>query len=326
MIILAHSMGGVIAAYCAEVLGHWRELRAVYCFGSPFRGSLFALDVLCNGAPFPLGRLSETIKTFPSIYQLLPIYRCVYVDGTWSGIKDCTERLDLDAEKVIDGLRLRDELATARAANESREDYRASGFQLVPVAGVLQRTRQHAVLRDGGVELSDAPFLDLPRGLADGDGVVPRLSALPTFYRSGDGVVFGAACHSSIYSSPDVLRQLVHQIQLLQAGQLSAIRRPAGAPLPSVGGLRVTMKDVVRTGSELTVHCTPMLGRLESIRMSYSVFLAGRTLETGEMDPAGDDYIASFRAASPGVAEVRCEASLGGSTLASAEDLVLIHE
>src|SRR5690606_18369916 len=48
-ILIAHSMGGLVARYYLEVLGGWDSCRALITFGTPHRGSLNALDSLCNG-------------------------------------------------------------------------------------------------------------------------------------------------------------------------------------------------------------------------------------------------------------------------------------
>ena len=79
VIILAHSMGGLVARYWLEVLGGWNDgdVRALITFGTPFRGSLKALDTLANGVhkgPIPLHHLTAMSRTLTSIYQLLPIY------------------------------------------------------------------------------------------------------------------------------------------------------------------------------------------------------------------------------------------------------------
>src|SRR5690606_41822734 len=47
-ILIAHSMGGLVARYYLEVLGGWDSCRALITFGTPHRGSLNALDSLCR--------------------------------------------------------------------------------------------------------------------------------------------------------------------------------------------------------------------------------------------------------------------------------------
>jgi len=49
VILLAHSMGGLVARYYLEVLEGWRDCRALITFGTPYRGSAHALNYLANG-------------------------------------------------------------------------------------------------------------------------------------------------------------------------------------------------------------------------------------------------------------------------------------
>ena len=46
---MAHSMGGLVSRYYLEVLGGWHNARALFTFGTPYRGSLNAVNVLANG-------------------------------------------------------------------------------------------------------------------------------------------------------------------------------------------------------------------------------------------------------------------------------------
>jgi hypothetical protein len=49
LILVAHSMGGLVARYFLEVFDGWRDTRMLVTFGTPFRGSLNALDFLGSG-------------------------------------------------------------------------------------------------------------------------------------------------------------------------------------------------------------------------------------------------------------------------------------
>nr|MDJ0572732.1 lecithin--cholesterol acyltransferase [Pleurocapsa sp. MO_192.B19] len=40
VILLAHSMGGLVSRYHLEVLGGWQDCRALFTFGTPYRGSV----------------------------------------------------------------------------------------------------------------------------------------------------------------------------------------------------------------------------------------------------------------------------------------------
>ncbi|HEX9643208.1 MAG TPA: hypothetical protein VGC11_04320, partial [Acidimicrobiia bacterium] len=78
LVLLAHSMGGLVARTFLELYGGWQETRTLITFGTPYRGSLNALDFLANGLRRGLGPvgvdLTEFLRSLTSVYQLLPIY------------------------------------------------------------------------------------------------------------------------------------------------------------------------------------------------------------------------------------------------------------
>ena len=53
LIFVAHSMGGLVARTFIEVLDGWRDTRALYPLGTPFRGSLNALVLLSQPVASP---------------------------------------------------------------------------------------------------------------------------------------------------------------------------------------------------------------------------------------------------------------------------------
>ena len=85
VILIAHSMGGLVSRYYLEVLDGWQDARALFTFGTPYRGSVNAVNVLANG--FKKGGIDlikvlgmrEIIDSLTSIYQLMPIYPMLQV-------------------------------------------------------------------------------------------------------------------------------------------------------------------------------------------------------------------------------------------------------
>ena len=57
VILIGHSMGGLVARWYLECLGGWQDTRALITFGTPHRGSLNAADFLVNGFVKKLGPL-----------------------------------------------------------------------------------------------------------------------------------------------------------------------------------------------------------------------------------------------------------------------------
>jgi pSer/pThr/pTyr-binding forkhead associated (FHA) protein len=81
LIIIAHSMGSLVSRYYVERLGGKKKVSRLIFLGGPHYGAPKTLMTLLFGPkllPFGLlgERLREVISTFPSMYQLLPIYPC----------------------------------------------------------------------------------------------------------------------------------------------------------------------------------------------------------------------------------------------------------
>jgi pimeloyl-ACP methyl ester carboxylesterase len=57
LILVGHSMGGLVARHYLEILDGWKDTRALVTFGTPYRGSLNALNFLANGLKKGLGPL-----------------------------------------------------------------------------------------------------------------------------------------------------------------------------------------------------------------------------------------------------------------------------
>src|SRR5436309_12067703 len=49
LILVGHSMGGLVSRHYLECLDGWRNTRALVTFGTPYRGSLKAVGTLANG-------------------------------------------------------------------------------------------------------------------------------------------------------------------------------------------------------------------------------------------------------------------------------------
>jgi pSer/pThr/pTyr-binding forkhead associated (FHA) protein len=85
--VLAHSLGCMVSRYYVERLGGKGEVERLVLMGGPLYGvpKIF-LVVLLGRSLLPFGlmgdRIREVVATFPSVYQILPTYPCVFgVDG-----------------------------------------------------------------------------------------------------------------------------------------------------------------------------------------------------------------------------------------------------
>jgi pimeloyl-ACP methyl ester carboxylesterase len=192
VILIGHSMGGLVAKYYLDALGGWQQCRALLTFGTPFRGSVKALDMLANGfgkrGP-GVRALSELVRRFTSVYQLLPRYPVLRDQRRPDrGSAPPVRLTDLDSD--LGGLRI----ARAKQARESfhrmldtdRSTHAGTPLQhlvdLVPVIGYGHKTRQSAVLDDRlRVTCLDEPAVADENNpwFGGGDRTVPALSALP---------------------------------------------------------------------------------------------------------------------------------------------------
>jgi hypothetical protein len=80
VIVVAHSMGGLVARCWLGPLGGAPDCATLITVGTPHRGTPKALDWLVNGVragPVRLAVASEVLRDWPSAYDLLPRYPAV---------------------------------------------------------------------------------------------------------------------------------------------------------------------------------------------------------------------------------------------------------
>jgi pimeloyl-ACP methyl ester carboxylesterase len=84
IVLIGHSMGGLVARALSGVQGGLDDVRAIVTLGTPFHGAVRALGLLADGAggPWTLSReaLRDVGRTMPGLYDLLPSYPCVFAD------------------------------------------------------------------------------------------------------------------------------------------------------------------------------------------------------------------------------------------------------
>ncbi|MER7900825.1 hypothetical protein ABTX62_33330 [Streptomyces sp. NPDC096046] len=77
VVIIAHSMGGLVARYWVGVLGGAPWCRGIITLGTPHRGAPKALEVMANGVPvgpFHITRPVEVVRQWQGLADLLPRY------------------------------------------------------------------------------------------------------------------------------------------------------------------------------------------------------------------------------------------------------------
>ena len=252
LILVAHSMGGLVSRYFLEVLGGWRQTRALVSFGTPYRGSLNALNTLANGErKGPGGRIdiSELARSLTAIYQLLPIYECYDAgDGVPRRVGEVQGIPNVDAGKAAAALAFHREIE--RAVEQNRQDaaYARAGYRVFPIVGTYQPTHEAARLAGAGVEM----LASLAGRDRDGDGTVPRVSATPLELSAERREMFAATRHGSLQNADAVLAHLRGAISGLYF-DLGEFRRFE----PGVVHLGLELDDLYTAGAPVPLRVRP---------------------------------------------------------------------
>ncbi len=210
LVLIGHSMGGLISRYFLEVLGGWQHTRTLITIGTPHRGSVASLSALANGFRFNLGplkiELSEFCRSCTSIYQLLPIWECYDPgDGVLRRVGEVTGIPNIDPARAAESLAFHREIQSAVETNRRDPKWGEHGYQMLPVVGFGQKTEVSATL-EGDLVCAHNTI----RGkVIDGDGTVSRLSATPLELSREKREVFAATKHASLQNADAVLDHIV---------------------------------------------------------------------------------------------------------------------
>ena len=179
VIVVAHSMGGLVARYWLGPLGGWRVCRALITLGTPHRGAPKALNWMVGGvrlAGHTWRGPTELFREWPSVAELLPRYPAI-----WDG---AVGRELYPHELPVGWLRpaARKAFAVHKDIEAAWEQVPPSGPEFVPRIGWSHHTLD-AAFWDGArltVRKQPAAWLSAPGWENDrGDGTVPAISALP---------------------------------------------------------------------------------------------------------------------------------------------------
>jgi hypothetical protein len=260
LILLAHSMGGLIARYFLEVLGGWRYSRALVTFGTPFLGSLEALGYLANGYKRMHVDLTAAMRSFPSVYQLMPVYPALRTVAGWRRVAETVGVPNVDPVRAADALRFHREIEAAVAAND-RDDPRR--YALLPVVGTHQPTKQSATLEGATV---DALFTD--EGV-EGDGTVPICSASPADLANVYSDMYQPAKHSTLQAGEYFLGDLVGKLAKMQAQHLGKLRGPQPPHRYDRPCFSVAVDDAFSSDEpiRIAVRCAPDADPLDEVRV-----------------------------------------------------------
>jgi pimeloyl-ACP methyl ester carboxylesterase len=235
VILLAHSMGGLVARYALEVLEAWPNCRALVTFGTPFRGSFDALQYLANGMQKGGFDLSGIVRSMPSVYELCPIYEGVELNGKWFRPAELPELpASVDRSMLQAGLAFHREIEASVAAHRHDSNYLVDHYAMVSLVGTEQPTLQVGSMHGGHFTASDGRAPNVTFSMRGGDGRVPRVSAIPVDSDRHATFFHCMEKHGSLQANPYFLGDLHARLQHFQgAGNLHAIRG-ADQPTPQL--------------------------------------------------------------------------------------------
>jgi hypothetical protein len=258
LVLIGHSMGGLVSRYFVECLGGWLHTRTLMTLGTPHRGSLNAVGFLVNGMKKGIGPLgldlSPLLRSLTSVYQLLPIYPCVSVGGAaLTRVADAAAGGALphvDAARAKAARAFHQEIQDAQAANAQLQDYAERGPTVLPVVGIEQPTVQ-SVQMDGGrlTLLNSYDGEDM-----GGDGTVPRVSGTPIELGDARREVYAAETHGALQNADGTLANLKGVLTRDRIDFRKFQRAEDKATL------RLEVDDVVLPGDTLKVRVRPSEG------------------------------------------------------------------
>jgi pimeloyl-ACP methyl ester carboxylesterase len=229
LVLVGHSMGGLVARHYLEVLEGWRDTRMLVTFGTPYRGSLNALDFLCNGFKKKIGPigldLTRLLRSLTSVYQLLPRYPVIDAgSGQLTRVAETVGLPGVDPERAAAALQFHLDI------DDAVERRAPGGYAIHPIVGILQPTHQSAQLKGKSVRM-----LQSYSGTdSAGDGTVPRVSATPLELSDQGREIYAPDQHGSLQNGIGPLTQLI--------GLLSA--RPTSTFRGGLSGFGLQIDDV----------------------------------------------------------------------------------
>jgi pimeloyl-ACP methyl ester carboxylesterase len=193
--IIAHSLGCLVSRYYVERLGGKEVVDRLVLLGGPHAGVPKVVTTLVNGPallPFHLlgGRLHDVLKTYPAVYQILPVDECA-TDGSGSSFSvfdDESWLADWQRELARDARAFRQELG----ATTSVPTVCIFGYGIDTVTGITVRRGEEG-------------WSHLKLTLSDeGDQMIPVASAS----MAGVDIHPVRQHHGSLYTDNDVKMRL----------------------------------------------------------------------------------------------------------------------
>ena len=187
VVIYAHSMGGLVAAWWWGMLGGHEVTEHIITLGTPFRGATKALDMLINGVrlgPLPLDAATGVLSGWDSTYDLVPKYQTirdtdtdVYPHDLSLASEGFRRRAKTSYERFQEMTKRIGELVEDPALLGAWTHFYGEGHGTLSRAEVVA---DRLVCSKETPDWSHLPGWE-PRRWQGGDGTVPKFSAFPAW-------------------------------------------------------------------------------------------------------------------------------------------------
>ncbi len=301
VIVLAHSMGGLVARYWLGPMEGWKCCRALITLGTPHRGAPKALDWLVNGVrvgPVRFDHATEVFRQWRSLFELLPRYQAVWDDTEDRAIYPHELPIDWFSGSAKDAFKVHERIERSWA------EMPRTGPEVVAAVGWSHQTLLGA--RWDGDRLRVAKrtpgWVEAPGWEQDfGDGTVPAISAVPLEMSGArQGLIRVRQRHSPIVDTQQV-------IDLVAAYE-------AHAPIDAVrgdetqAGIGLDLEDAYLAGEAIPLSVTLHHCRPTATTQVWATIrtrgVAGKTQVELQPDGAGGYSADDVRAPPAGIHEV----------------------
>lgn len=254
VVLVAHSMGGLVAAWWWAFMSEGIDVDQIITLGTPFRGAAKALDTLLNGmriGPYVPQAVTDTVRTWDSVFDLLPHYQVVDGNDKYrypyelpSGITSAVAGFSGKALNAYQkNQRLHDALVN-KVAESGRNPftvYYSQGHTTLGCASIDAHS-------DGLVVAKGNPRV-IPASWDGGDGTVPMFSTIPRVVeRDVSRWRRLAGKHQDLVEEKSVFEHLSEYSR----ARLPAAARGGGYEVSAY--LQLDLDDVVLAGTEAEVR------------------------------------------------------------------------
>lgn len=305
VIVVAHSLGGLVARYWLGSLGGADDCQALVTLGTPHRGMPKMLDWLINGAragPVVLQDVTEVLRGWPSLYDLLPRYPAIWDENTACAVYP-HRAAELGREFC------RSAAASYALHRKIEHDWSALPASRRPdVLALFSRghaTISAARLADGKLKFGKEDPGWLPNIGWQGDGSVPAIAAIPVELdddrRSWQAVTERHGPMGSTLAVADVLRTYS-----------GASLRPVRGATPNSPWLGTAIDDCIPVGMALRVSAR-LYGTAPDV--GCDLWLAIRPADSADpvtslrMPRSADGWEATVDGFAPGCYQVTVESA-----------------